>query len=192
MIKLSENQDKYRIRNFIESKIEKNLYLYIDIVTYGIYTDFLQTWINDGDKGIDQVLMRYYDGFQVLSETADFGPAVNIILNNLPSMISGPRDNINTLSEILSDKYDATYGVVLEQCEVNNNIVSDIIDEAGIDYMREIASLICSDNEIGGHYTIEILQEQLVKRYQDKTGRNYVIKDKNQIIAHYSTWIGYT
>ncbi len=188
MIKLAENQDKSRIIKFIENKIEKNLYLYIDILTYGINTDFLKTWINEDDKGINQVLMKYYDSFQLLSITADLRSAANIILNNMPSMISGPKDNIYSLGEILSDNYDSTYGVVLEQNSIDNNLVSDIIEEAGIDHMKEISTLICFDIGIGGHYKTEILEEQLIKRYQDKTGRSYFIKDKNQVVAHYSTY----
>ena len=53
---------------------------------------------------------------------------------------------------------------------------------------KEIAELICSDEELGEPYTVENLTLQLAERIRTQTGRSYIIRENGEIAAHSATY----
>ena len=188
MIRIAEEKDKNLILNILRKNIIDNIYLYIDIFVFGLDKEYMRVWVNEEQKNINQIILKYYDSFQIYSKNNSFEAIIDLILDHKPSMISGSENVIREIHEELSSYYNASYGVVLEQekikmCENNNVPTLAILED-----MEEIAELICIDKGIGGHYTAEILKEQLSSRFQEKMGRNYIIKIEDKIVAHYGTY----
>lgn len=50
--------------------------------------------------------------------------------------------------------------------------------KASVDECYEIASLICADEGIGGHYSVALLEEQLQDRMKNWHCQNFVLKRK--------------
>jgi hypothetical protein len=54
--------------------------------------------------------------------------------------------------------------------------------------MPKVAEMICSDPDMGGHYTIEGLTAQMTQRIESGTGRSYCIEVNGEIVAHTATY----
>lgn len=185
--------DKVIIIKELEKDILNNVYMYIDILTYGLDNDFMDVWVCREENEIKQIVLKYYDSFQVYVAEGEYcyTDILKLILEYQPAMVSGKADIIEKLyskSNELSKLYKETYGVVLIQpyVKLDKNIFSPEL--ASKNDMEEIAQLICSDEGIGGHYDPVDLRDQLIRRYEDKTGRNYVIRKDGKIVAHYATY----
>ncbi len=185
----AEKEDRERILQYLRKGIADCLYLYIDIMNYGIATEYMQVWIEEAQDEIEIVIMKYYDSFQIYSHRKDpvLASVVQLLQEYPVTMISGRRDIIEQLGKYF-DYFDITYGVVFlmnrfRKIETKINILTASEKDA-----VEIAELICADEEIGGHYTVNGLAEQLAKRIHTGTGRSYIIRDKGRIVAHSATY----
>jgi predicted GNAT family acetyltransferase len=102
-------------------------------------------------------------------------------------MISARANVISELHSQVSGLYHKEFGMILSQpytgLHYNQNP-----ELATKNDMEEIARLVCSDKGIGGHYTPEELKAQFISRFDDGTGRNYVIRKEQIIVAHYATY----
>lgn len=188
MMRRAEINDNKNILEILYKSIEKNIYLYIDILVYGIDTDFLKVWVHEKEGKIDQIVMKYYDSFQVHSYSESLDELIDLIKEHQPKMISGEYDTIKKIFKYLKYTYKHDHGIILEQKKTNTPFDVSIVQNATTDDMSEIARLICMDDGIGGHYGVENLRDQFVKRYSDKIGRNFIIKIEDQILGHYATY----
>lgn len=188
MIRIAKEKDKEKILDILKESIVDNIYLYIDILMFGLEKEYLNVWINEQQNEINQVILKYYNSFQIYSKKNSYNKIVNLILKHKPSMVSGTENIIRSIYEILKDSYDVNYGAILEQERIKVLVRDHKPTLASINDMEEIAGLICIDKSIGGHYKKSELVEQLSARFQEKTGRNYIIKEDDKIIAHYSTY----
>ncbi len=188
MIRLAKEKDRKIILKTLAKNIENNIYLYIDILMYGVKQDFIKVWIEKQDNYINQIVMNYYNSFQVYTNKTDYTKLIELILEYKPSMISGTQEVIQNIYEEVKQVYNTDYGVVLKQNKMNNiNILQEPVLSSSND-MREIAELICLDDGIGAHYKVSELEGQLANRLKEKMGRNYIIRKNNIIVAHYATY----
>ena len=130
-----------------------------------------------------------YSGLLVnLHETLSRIEDVIKLFHSYPStMISGRKDIIRQLESNLRN-YRAYYGTIFILDKYRHFKASENIEKAVPDDAEEIARLICSDGEIGSHYTVIDLARQLKERIQSKTGRSYIIRRNGEIIAHTATY----
>lgn len=182
-------QDRDRILAYLKPQIQDCIYLYIDIMNYGVCGINMKVWLEEEQGEIMLVVMKYYDSFQLYSRGDDWSleELCSLLAENPVAMISGKKDIIERLEPHLKG-YKATYGVVFvmdKYRELKNvtNIRTATEADAG-----EIAELICSDEEIGGHYTVEGLTAQLKERIRTKTGRSYIIREDGILVAHSATY----
>lgn len=188
MYKCSENEIE-EVINLLKRDIKNCIYMYIDIIKYGI-SDNLDIWIKRENSDISVIIMKYYNSMHIYStyDKVYDTDIIDIIKKFDFAMISGTPSVINSIHTYIKDKYSIDYGYILKQ-EVNSHYKDiNYIQRAKLDDVYDIARLICSDKEIGGHYTVSILAEQLKDRMINKMGRNYVIKEENNIVAHYGTY----
>lgn len=190
-MKKADIEDQERILQYLRNNVADCLYLYIDIMNCGIESEHMQVWIEEKQNEIELVAMKYYDSFQIYShkEFPEVTSAVLLLQEYPVTMISGRRNIIEQLNAYSYYKdYDVTYGVVFLMNRFRM-IESEIeILTASEKDAVEIAELICADDEIGGHYTISSLAEQLAERMHTGTGRSYIIRDKGRIVAHSATY----
>lgn len=188
-MKLAEEKDTGRILEYLRGGLQDCVYLYIDVINYGIASDNMKVWFAEEDGAIKLVVMKYYDSFQIYSKSDECDvPAVKELLKQYPvAMVSGKKTMIEQLATVCPD-YESTYGVVFVMDKYRKiNSPVEIIRATESD-AREIAELICSDDEIGGHYTVDNLTAQLEERICTKTGRSYIIRQDGKIVAHSATY----
>lgn len=190
MINIASESDKIDIIKELKKDILNNVYMYIDIITYGLNNDFMKVWIHRYNKEIKKIVLKYYNSFQiyVAEGEQDYTDIISLILEYKPAMISGKEDIIENLYSRTNELYEDTYGVILTQPYVKiteSNLYPTLAEKRDLE---EIAKLICNDKGIGGHYKPIDLMTQFISRYEDRTGRNYIIKDNPKIIAHYATY----
>lgn len=189
----ASEQDRDKILAYLKSEIQDCIYLYIDIMNYGVSGEHIRVWLEDR-QGKEQgeirfVAMKYYDSFQLYGHGDDWSleDLCSLLAQNPVAMISGRKDIIGRLEPYFKD-YKATYGAVFvmdKYREVKDAVGIETATEADAE---EIAELICSDEEIGGHYTVDGLAAQLADRIRTKTGRSYIIREDGLLVAHSATY----
>lgn len=188
MMNRAVHSDKADIVRLLTKKILNNVYMYIDIVTYGLDNDFIKVWIRREDGAIRQIILKYYNSFQIYADEEDYTGTLELILEHRPAMISGEAHTIERLYREVSELYTEKYGVVLTQPYVESSARAPKPELAVREDMEEIALLVCTDEGIGGHYDFNELKDQFTRRYDDQTGRNWVIRENRRIVAHYATY----
>ena len=189
MIIKATDADKEKLLEYLSNSVDECLYLYIDISNYSLETKHCNVWYVEAEHGLECVLMRYYDSYQLYSHITGYecGELEQIMIDNPCKMISARRDLIEKLSCKLTN-YKTSYGVVFD---MNRPIkCGDAFDvEWGTESdVEEIAALIQMDEDLGGHYSKETLIEQLIDRIMTKTGRSCILREDGAIIAHTATY----
>ena len=64
-MKVVEADEKNRILEYLKKDIANCIYLYLDILNYGISTDNVTVWMEEDHQGIQWIMMKYYDSFQI-------------------------------------------------------------------------------------------------------------------------------
>lgn len=186
-------QDRDRILAYLKPEIQDCIYLYIDIMNYGVCGEHMRVWLEErqgNEQGdIRFVAMKYYNSFQLYGHGGDWSleDLCSLLKENPVAMISGRKDIIERLEPHLTG-YKATYGAVFVMDQYRELKDATSIQTATESDAEEIAELICSDEEIGGHYTVEGLTEQLRERIRTKTGRSYIIREDGLLVAHSATY----
>lgn len=188
MIRVAQEKDKKVVLHTLRESMVDNIYLYIDILKFGLDKEYINVWINEEQNIINQIVLKYYNSFQIYSIINSYSEIVDLILKHRPSMVSGTENVIKEIHKNLKGDYNASYGMVLEQEKIQISEIENIPVLALLEDMEEIAELICNDKDIGGHYSKEVLKEQISVRCQEGMGRNYIIKKENAIVAHYATY----
>ena len=189
MLREAKEEDKKKILQYLELDLKNCIYLYIDIMNYGICSENIKVWIEDKGGELSFVLMKYYDSFQIYSNQLqyDLKDVVRLLKEYPVAMVSGKRELIEKLSEECPD-YKVTYGLVFVMDRYRKMHMQAEIAEATEEDAKEIAELICTDDELGGHYTVEGLTDQLKERIRTGTGRSYIIRENNEVVAHTATY----
>ena len=153
--------------------------------------------------GLRCVLLQYYTGINVFSykNNLDVPATVAFLQEKQPSMINGPLETLEKLYPYFRETYDFEAGYVTELLEkpkdesMSETDESDAetqaefpVEKAGEAELPEIAALICTDEGVGGTYTLEGLAAQLLERQRDGFGRNYFIRQNGRIVCHAGTY----
>lgn len=194
MLKRADSLDLKNIISYLKQDIADCVYLYIDITVYGLDNPNMKVWYDtDNDGNIDLVVMKYYDSFQLYTnkETYDVESVKELMDKYDVTMVSANCRMIRQLHPLCEEKYKADYGTVLKFGNVKKMISvkpHTVIRNARIDEMYDAAKLICTDPDIGGHYTPESLCKQLEDRMKTKMGRSCIIEENGEILAHVATY----
>ena len=191
MIRKFESSDKQIIEQAAKKDIYQNVYFYIDSQAYGYDGENIKTVLVERDGEIRAVLYTYYTSLQFfalnelnykeLSEVSEY------ILQNRFKMVSGKYEIIEKICSAMPDIYHKTKGFLMS----GENCVSSYSGRtkwACPQQCDEIAELICSDKEIGGHYSVEELSDQLKDRMLNRGCRNLIITDGEKIISHMASY----
>ena len=185
----ASNEDKTRLIEYLGSDIDNCVYLYIDIKTCDICSENVTVWFDEKDGEIASVLMKYYDSFQVYTRdpAADITWMKALIDEYGVSMISGPKALIERLDEMCGE-YEASYGAVFECPRERDAQGNKFVEMATADDTRELAELLCTDDEFAKNYKVDILAKQLADRIREKKGRSYIVRADGKIVASTSTF----
>lgn len=177
---------------FLEEDISSCLYIYMDLINGEKENADMEVWAQEVGGKLELVLLRYYESFQVYSRSNDpkLYSVVEIMERHRPKMISGQQHIIKQLESMTGKAYQAEYGYVYEindktrlrSCGEGIVTLASEVDAA------EIAYLIGIDQGLGGHYSREKLEQQIRSRICTGTGRSYVIRANEKIVAHTATY----
>lgn len=190
MIEKCTSRDINKVLDYIHDDYGKCLYMYIDLIKYGLDNENFNVWIQNNDEGICAILSKYYNGIQIYSRSNDLivDEIIEFIRNHDPSMISGMSDIIETIEDFLPE-YESEIGTVAKLQDLTYPPNHDAY-LAPFDELEEIAKVIAEDENLGKPYGYELLYEQYYERKKDNFGRNYILRDKDsdEIICHAATY----
>ncbi len=186
----AEETDIPAILTYLRRRVPDCLYMYIDIKKYGLANPNMKVWIDSDENGMRLVVMKYHTSISVYSEETDWDVAAvaKLIEDEKVGSVTGKRDMIEKLHEVLQEQYTASYGAVFQFTSYRDSDFDGEIETASEDDTLEIAKLITKDEGIGGYYEIEDLAAQLAERIRTDMGRSYVIRENGKIIAHIASY----
>lgn len=193
----AREQDRDAILEYLKKAIAECIYLYIDILNYGVASENMTVWLKEKDGQIELVVMKYYDSFQIYSHRREIDTEqILSLLREYPvTMVSARRDIIQQLEEVCSG-YRAAYGAVFDVSHLRrafgimggSKSSAPEVTEAVADDAAEIAALLCTDEAFRVNYKEEELARQLAERIRTHTGRSVIIRMDGRIIAHNATF----
>ena len=185
MIKLTQERVK-DVLAYMEDDLPNCLYLYGDIVRYGINDPNMTVWFSEKDGKINAVVMKYFSGSHVYSKQLDYDldEVVEKLREIDPDRISSQRLVIEALAPLLRDKYDVEYGTVFKEVCYRRMRSSVAIERATPEDAGAIAELLMTAEDFAKTYEQRTLAEELANRMRNGIGRSYIIRDGERIVAH--------
>ena len=185
MKKLGDSTTQEKIQKMMMEHIADCLYMCIDLEVYGITDPNVEFYYNENNGNIDTVIMRYYDSIRLYS--SDIGPICNecveFIRSFKPMAICGQSSIIKVLESYFSE-YEPEYGIIISNNKYTEFKQFELITQAGIQDVKEIAELMFSTEEFSRNNTISTLEKQLLDRMKMGMGRNYIIRENGAVVAH--------
>lgn len=184
-----EEKDKQIILDYIGKDYGKCAYLYIDLKKYGLNNPHVRAWYQpDGKGGIAAVALQYYLGFHVYSRDGRFNPEdiASLIEKNRPTLVCGMKETIDMIAPFAGG-YTPEYGKVLRLGRYSG-IAGENVHRAKREDIKEIAQLLAEDEEMGGPYGFEALYDQLLERFDEGFGRNWLRRDEKGVVSHCATY----
>ena len=177
-----------RVGELLSLHRTQNPYLYIDTKTFGFGSDNIDTWVIEQGGDTVGVIYRYYNSLQlcVFDADMDVSEIAEFMRSGEYSMASGTADVVRKVASIL-DNYSAHTGVIME-AELEDTSLSGATELASVSDCHKIAELICSDDDIGGHYSVPLLEKQLAERMTDWNCINVILKSDGKIVCHMATY----
>lgn len=187
MFKVSDEKTKDKLYYLLSLDPINSFYMFLNLENYGIENKNVEFYVDDFNT-INCVLMRYYNSCQVYGDFSDKNiDIINLIKSINPTIITGTKNSINYIYSKINNSYNISYGYTFLITSFPKYDYKDIFIPTD-DELFDCAKLIQSDESIGSYYNVDSLFHQLLERRKNKTGRNYIIKQDNKIIAHIATY----
>lgn len=189
MIREVNDKDVEILKKYLKNDKLQNPYFYIDVHSFGYKSENIKTYVAEENYKLYCFIYVYFNSVQLfvpfdydnIEEITDF------ITEHDFEMISGTADIIKKIEKRLNKKYVATYGQIMTYLKNNDfQNYGEVLSQ--VDECREIAQLICSDEGIGGHYKVDILEKQLKERRMYYNCENIIIKENDKIVSHAATY----
>ena len=189
-MRIAKKEDVSAILKYLKEDVANCLYMYIDIGKYGIEDEFMDVWVDEKDGNISCVIMKYHTGLQVYSQTDDWNvdEVINIIKEQNVNSITACRRISDVLYDRLQETYEYDPGYVFEFTTYHPIEMDVKVERAGEEDMMEIAKLISTDEGIGSYYDIVDLANQLTERMNTGMGRNFIVRDGDEIVGHIASY----
>ncbi len=192
MKQLATASEMEEILNYLKEDIPNCLYIYLDLIKYGLENPNMKTWIDRDDGAIGFIVMKYHDGFQIYSR----GPIQNtseiltLIEEYQPERVSGNEPVIRQLEDLCANEYESSYGVIFRRTkeQLYRMPTEKRCAFANIGDIPEIVDLLLTEKDFEDGYSREELINQLEDRYRTKMGRSMVIRESGKIVGHMATF----
>ena len=196
MIRVATRNEIDEVLQYLEQDLQLCLYAYIDIKKYRIDNPNLTVYVQyDGKDNLQCVVMKYYKGLQIYThkEEYDAKELVSFLKGIEFNMINGSDYLVSAIQRELKGVLDTECetGYVMELTDFiwqEDKDVSSLIEYVPDERYDEVARLICSDEELGGHYEVEALSRQLLERKNEQFGRNLILCVDGKIACHGATY----
>ncbi len=192
MITKCAHADEEQIIAYIGVNYPFCLYLYLDLMKYGIDSDLIDVYTLSETGNIKAVLLKYYSCLHVYSKDNQFNA------EELAFFFTDNKFTILYCTAVTARKvYTAFPSEIREKAVITEGWVAQVkrIDlvpkglaqSAEKEDFEQIARLIYDDDDIGRSYQFDELVKQLEERNQQGYARNLLIKSGDLVIAHACT-----
>lgn len=186
---LCERNKERDILEYIGNDYGKCAYLYIDLKKYGFQDDNVNVWYQNTSEGkICAIALQYYMGMHIYSREGNFDAEdiAGLIIERKPTLVCGMKETIEKI-EPYARGYYPEYGKVLKLGQYSG-VANDEVYRAKRKDIKEIAEILSEDEEMGGPYGLEALYHQLLERFDQGFGRNWIRRDEKGIVSHCATY----
>lgn len=196
MIHTMEKLTKERVPEltaYLRMHVEECIYLYIDLQVCGVDNPEVMFWFDENEKGVNTVVMKYYDSFQIFSayEEWNAGDTRKLMEQYEVTTVCGKKSMIQRLEQDCRDTYGSAYGMIVNEKNYRELPGFDLVARADEKDAPEIAALMCTDEEFGMNYDTKTLTRQLAARIRDKAGISFIIRADGNIAAHAAVFAQY-
>ena len=184
--------DKESILAYIGSGYSSCLYLYLDLLQYGMASDFIDVYVQKENHDIQAVLLKYYSCLHVYARENNFNAEelAAFFSANQFTMLYCPAETAKRVymafSPEMKKKAAITKGWVA-RIESVDHAPCGLAAPARKQDFDQIIRLIYEDADIGRSYKLDELAKQLEERNREGYARNLVIKNGDMVIAHVCT-----
>ena len=191
IIKCSKTDEK-EILAYIGSSYPLCLYLYLDLLKYGLESDSVTVYIQTYRNRITSLLLKYYSCLHVFSRENKFNPKELAVFfcNNHFRMLYCTAETAERVYQAMPEAEKAgatiTKGWVAKIDKIDHEPRGLAVPAEKQDF-GQIIRLIYEDEDIGRSYKLDELAKQLEERNQEGYTRNLVIKQGDLVIAHACT-----
>lgn len=192
MITRCLKDDESKIISYIGQDFSSCLYLYLDLLKYGIESNTASVYLQTKDDEIEALLLKYYSCLHIYSRnnTFDAEELVKFFCDDNYTMLYCVAETAErvylALPYKVKTKATITQGWVAQIQQVDREPRGLAVPAEKKDF-DQIVRLIYDDEDIGRSYKFEELARQLEERNKQGFARNLVIKDGKQVIAHACT-----
>ena len=192
MIFTYEKDDSKEIIDYIGDEYYKSLYLYLNYLKYSIKDNEINLYVQIIDNCIRCLLLNYGNTVHVFSKENDYdvNEICEFITKNNYSVICADENIISEISKRLEEKkYIESFGNIWEMKKLNDFSFEHEkkVEVALENEFEKIVEFLLEDKRKKNIYTKDNLYNQIINRNKEKYGRNYIIKEKDNIIAHAGT-----
>ena len=188
MIVSINEEDLQKIKNYIGNDRTYCLYLYTNLLKYGLKNPNQKIWIDKSEFGIQCVFLLYYDCLHVYTSNHNYelNQIDEIIIKENPKTIFSPSYlDLNGL-DVVSRNYHTDEMTIFKKSDCIVDTKYDI-RAATIQDIPAIVRLLLSDNEFSKIYSEEKLAQQLKERISNGYSRMCILKDNDRVVATIST-----
>jgi len=192
MITKCVRTDERLVFSYIGMNYPSCLYLYLDLLKYGIESESIDVYIQTADQGIKALLLKYYTCLHIYSRdnTFNVNELIEFFGENDYTMLYCKAETAeriySRLPQELKEKATITKGWVAQIKQLDREPRRFAVAAEKKDF-EQIVKLIYEDKDIGRSYRFDDLTKQLEERNHQGYARNLVIKQEDTIIAHACT-----
>lgn len=192
MITKCTKADEKRILQYIRGDYPSCLYLYLDLLKYGLESDSTDVYVQTEGEDIQALLLKYYSCLHVFSRENSFNAKelATFFTNNRFTMLYCTAETAKQVymafSPEIKKKAVITKGWVAQIERVDREPRGLAVPALKQDF-DQIIRMIYEDEDIGRSYKLDELAKQLEERNQEGYARNLVIRQDGQVIAHACT-----
>ena len=171
IIRLTES-GKPEVFRFIGDERGRCLYMYMDILKFGLDSSEITVWAQRVDGEIAALMMKYHNGFHIYAKRPDIesGEIADLIRQIDPGLICGEGPVIQSLSSALPE-YTAEYGAIYKLGRSCAGVDRADIHKACSGDFRQVAQMLKEDDDYGLGFTLEELEEQFRSRQESGLSR---------------------
>ena len=175
-----------RVLSYMEDDLPNCLYLYGDMVRYGIDDPNITVWYGERAGKINAVVMKYFTGAHVYSKNLDYDldEVIAKAEETDADRISSQREIAEVLYSRLHKTYDVEYGYVFRLKKYRELKSPVKIERASASDAKKIAALLMTSDFFAHSYREDKLAEELEDRLRRGIGRSYIMRDGERIVGH--------
>ena len=193
MISLCKSEEDVKnILDYIGDDFKSVPYLYVDTVKYGAGASNVRTWMDyDANGEIRGVYLLYYDCLHFFTRDSDRYP-LETLLNAVeflnPKVIMTREDIAKRVEYILRSQYTPEKIRIMDFQRVKPEDSQSVCETASLDDIQKMIDLMMAENIYASVYDREILEKQMMERYNDHFSHYFVLKDGENLVAAYTTF----